>query len=136
MMGSAVLKQADMDLPVKDLIRQIGITEQTFYRWKRQYSAVWNANDKPPIGWSAPVMPTASTFDIVDRAGTSPLIALHGLIGSGACLVPMTRLLTSNLDVVHPFDLAACPRVLHLGQAMLDAIFVADPVEDRKTYLW
>lgn len=25
---------------MKDLIRQIGITEQTFYRWKRQYSGL------------------------------------------------------------------------------------------------
>ena len=33
----AVLKQAEMGLPVKDLIRQVGTTEQTFYRWKRQY---------------------------------------------------------------------------------------------------
>ena len=36
----SVLKQADMGLPVKDLIRQIGITEQTFYRWKRQYGGL------------------------------------------------------------------------------------------------
>ncbi len=28
----SVLKQAEMGLPVKDLIRQIGVTEQTFYR--------------------------------------------------------------------------------------------------------
>jgi putative transposase len=36
----SVLKQAEMGLPVKDLIRQIGITEQTFYRWKRQYGGL------------------------------------------------------------------------------------------------
>lgn len=36
----AVLKQAEMGLPVKDLIRQVGITEQTFYRWKRQYGGL------------------------------------------------------------------------------------------------
>lgn len=36
----AVLKQAEMGLPVKDLIRQIGVTEQTFYRWKRQYGGL------------------------------------------------------------------------------------------------
>lgn len=29
-----------MGLPVKDLIRQIGVTEQTFYRWKRQYGGL------------------------------------------------------------------------------------------------
>jgi putative transposase len=33
-----VLKQADLGMPVPDLIRHIGISEQTLYRWKRQYS--------------------------------------------------------------------------------------------------
>ena len=28
----AVLKQAELGLPVADLIRQVGISEQTFYR--------------------------------------------------------------------------------------------------------
>jgi putative transposase len=32
----AVLKQADLGLPVADLIRQLGISEQTFYRWKKR----------------------------------------------------------------------------------------------------
>ena len=34
----AVLKQAELGLPVADLIRQVGISEQTFYRWKKQYA--------------------------------------------------------------------------------------------------
>ena len=33
----AVLKQAEVGVPVADLIRQAGISEQTFYRWKKQY---------------------------------------------------------------------------------------------------
>ncbi len=36
----AVLKQADLGLPVAHLIRQIGISEQTFYRWKKQYAGL------------------------------------------------------------------------------------------------
>jgi putative transposase len=36
----AVLKQAELGLPVADLIRQIGISEQTFYRWKKQYAGL------------------------------------------------------------------------------------------------
>ena len=36
----SVLKQAAMGLPVKDLIRQIRITEQTFYRWKSKYGGM------------------------------------------------------------------------------------------------
>jgi putative transposase len=36
----AVLKQAELGLPVADLIRQLGISEQTFYRWKKQYAGL------------------------------------------------------------------------------------------------
>jgi putative transposase len=32
----AVLKQAEMGTPVSDLIRHLGIAEQTFYRWKQR----------------------------------------------------------------------------------------------------
>ena len=33
----AIRKQAEVGFPVADLIRQAGISEQTFYRWKKQY---------------------------------------------------------------------------------------------------
>ena len=36
----AVLKQAEMGLAVSDLIRQLGISEQTFYRWNKQYGGL------------------------------------------------------------------------------------------------
>ena len=36
----AALKQAEMGLAVSDLIRQLGIYEQTFYRWKKQYGGL------------------------------------------------------------------------------------------------
>jgi putative transposase len=36
----SILKQAELGLPVPDLIRQVGISEQTFYRWKRQYAGL------------------------------------------------------------------------------------------------
>jgi putative transposase len=36
----AVLKQAEMGMPVADVIRHIGISEQTFYRWKKQYAGL------------------------------------------------------------------------------------------------
>jgi putative transposase len=32
----AVLKQAEVGVPVAELIWQVGITEQTLYRWKKQ----------------------------------------------------------------------------------------------------
>ena len=36
----AVLKQAEVGVPVAQLIRQVGITEQTLYRWKKQYQGL------------------------------------------------------------------------------------------------
>jgi putative transposase len=33
----AVLKQVEVGVPVAEVCRQAGITEQTFYRWKKQY---------------------------------------------------------------------------------------------------
>lgn len=32
-----VLKQAEVGVPVVQLIRKVGISEQTFCRWKKQY---------------------------------------------------------------------------------------------------
>jgi putative transposase len=36
----AVLKQAELGMPVGDIVRQLGISEQTFYRWKKQYAGL------------------------------------------------------------------------------------------------
>jgi transposase-like protein len=36
----AVLTQAELGMPVADVIRQVGISEQTFYRWKKQYTGM------------------------------------------------------------------------------------------------
>ena len=35
---AAIVKQAEMGMPVAELIRRVGISEQTFYRWKKQYA--------------------------------------------------------------------------------------------------
>ena len=40
----AVLKQAEMGMPVGDLTRQLGISEQTFYRWKKQQGTLGSLN--------------------------------------------------------------------------------------------
>lgn len=34
------LQQAEHGVPIKDVIRKMGITEQTFYRWKRKYAGL------------------------------------------------------------------------------------------------
>lgn len=34
------LKQAEMGMAVADLTRRLGISEQTFYRWKKQYAGL------------------------------------------------------------------------------------------------
>lgn len=36
----AALKQVDMGMPVADLIRQLGISEMTYYRWKKKYAGL------------------------------------------------------------------------------------------------
>jgi putative transposase len=36
----AALKQVELGLPVADLVRQIGVSEQTFYRWKCAYGGL------------------------------------------------------------------------------------------------
>ena len=36
----AALKQVELGLPVADLIRQLGISEQTCYRWKKSYAGL------------------------------------------------------------------------------------------------
>lgn len=36
----AVLKQAELGMAVGDIVRQTGISEQTFYRWKKQYAGL------------------------------------------------------------------------------------------------
>ncbi len=33
-----VLKQAEVGVPIRELVRQVGISEQTFYRWKKRYA--------------------------------------------------------------------------------------------------
>ena len=37
---SYALKQAETGMPVAEVIRKMGITEQTFYRWKKQYGGM------------------------------------------------------------------------------------------------
>jgi putative transposase len=36
----AILTQAKMGVAVLDLIRQVGISDQTFYRWKKLYGGL------------------------------------------------------------------------------------------------
>ena len=35
-----VLKQAEVGVPVAELIRHVGISEQTFYRWRAEYGGL------------------------------------------------------------------------------------------------
>ena len=37
---AAVLRQAESGMAVDDLIRQLGISQQTFYRWKKAYGGL------------------------------------------------------------------------------------------------
>lgn len=37
---TSVLQQVSSGMPVGDVCRQVGVSEQTFYRWKKQYGAM------------------------------------------------------------------------------------------------
>ena len=37
---TVVLQQAEAGTPIGDLCRQVGISEQTFYRWKKSYGSM------------------------------------------------------------------------------------------------
>jgi putative transposase len=37
------LRQAESGTPVKEIIRKLGITEQTFYRWKKKFGGLGTA---------------------------------------------------------------------------------------------
>jgi len=34
------LRQAGLGIPIAELIRHVGVSEQTFYRWKREHSGL------------------------------------------------------------------------------------------------
>jgi putative transposase len=36
----SILRQAELGMAVSDIVRQLGISEQTFYRWKKQYAGM------------------------------------------------------------------------------------------------
>ena len=36
----AILKQAELGIPVAEMIPQAGVSEQTFHRWKKKYGGL------------------------------------------------------------------------------------------------
>ena len=36
----SILRQAELGMAMSDIVRQLGISEQTFYRWKKQYAVM------------------------------------------------------------------------------------------------
>ena len=53
---------------------------------------------------------------------------VRGQLGVAVVMIALDGHLLDG--AVHSFDLAVGPRVLELGQAMPDAMLVADPIED------
>lgn len=43
----SVLKQSEVGVPVAELIRKVGISEQTFYRWKAKYAGLAGRGASP-----------------------------------------------------------------------------------------
>ena len=48
---TAVLQQAEADTPIGDLCRQVGISEQTFYRWQKSYGTMLPRPNRPCPVW-------------------------------------------------------------------------------------
>ncbi len=46
----AVLKQAELGMPVADVIWRVGISEQPLYRWTKQYVSMQSGQVKQPQG--------------------------------------------------------------------------------------
>jgi len=70
-----VLKQAEAGVPVQDLIRKYGISEQTSYRWRKQYGGLGarrlegqSQADSPPLLRGRP-----SGTDHLDRESLTAL---------------------------------------------------------------
>ena len=61
-------------------------------------------------------------------AGVDEVVQLCGQLGMAVIMIAFDHCLLDH--PVHPFHLTIGPGVLHPGQAMSDAIFVADPVEN------
>lgn len=40
---TGILQQAELGIEVKEICRKYGISEQTFYRWKKQYAGMGTA---------------------------------------------------------------------------------------------
>jgi putative transposase len=36
----SVLRQAELGMAISEIVRKLGISEQTFYRWKKQYGSL------------------------------------------------------------------------------------------------
>ena len=60
--------------------------------------------------------------------GINEVVEVGGQLGMAVVMVAFdSRFLDRS---IHPFDLTVGPGMLHLGQPMLDPLFLADPVED------
>lgn len=44
------LRQAESGTPVAEIIRRLGVSEQTFYRWKKQFAGLRGRS--LPGGWA------------------------------------------------------------------------------------
>ena len=52
----AALQQVESGMPVADLTRRLGISEQTYYRWKKEYAGLQPDQAREPsscsVEWS------------------------------------------------------------------------------------
>ena len=66
------LRQAESGTSVAEIIRKLGISEQTFYRWKKRFAGLAAAMGPGTRSATTPVFPRGSRRD-------RPLVSHHGM---------------------------------------------------------
>ena len=64
------LRQVELGTPVAEVVRKMGVSEQTFYRWKKQYAGI---NSAAPAAIPLPrTAPTPAASSRTDRPRNPP----------------------------------------------------------------
>ena len=61
---TSVLQQVASGVPVGDVCRHVGISEQTFYRWKRVYGGMLSSEAREPAGGRESIAPPTSSLHV------------------------------------------------------------------------
>jgi putative transposase len=97
----AVLKQAELGMPVADIIRQVGISEQTYYRWKKAYSGLQSdqvREFKQLQDENARLKKLVAELSL-DKAVSQDVLSRNSPAGQSAAILPRFNLRSSERHV-------------------------------------